>query len=186
MGTFLYAKFLLKAGANPSATDDHGRNALHVAVAREKTEVVALLAANKQLLEVKDSKEDDPSYAGSDLWTATGCEILLKLGANPSATNNLGRNALHCAAVADKAEVVALLAANKQLLEAKNTQGIPLLYWQRHLDDVPVCEILLKVGANPSATTDLGRNALHWAAIKKDRGCCAPRSEQTAPRGKRL
>ena len=108
------------------------------------------------------------------------CEILLKAGANPSATDNLGRNALHIAAAADKAEVVALLAANKQLLEVKDTSGAyPSYAGSDQLGHERVCEIFLKVGANASATwTILPGNALHL--------CCRSRSRQRSLRSSQV
>ena len=154
---------LLKLGAQPANTRDHGRNALHCAAVNGKTEIVKLLSSNKQLLNTKDHEGNTPLILAAGFGHVSTCEVLLKAGADPTAASQYGRNALHSAAFEGKAEIVRLFATNKQLLEVRDHNGDTPLTLAARQGHHLICETLLKAGATPSTPGQYGRNAFYWA-----------------------
>lgn len=94
-------KILLKAGADPLATDITGRNAMHCAAYCGEPEVVKMLLAHNQLINSKDKDGCTPLMKAATFCPmAKGsskvevCEILLKAGADPFVTDKYGATAL--------------------------------------------------------------------------------------------
>jgi len=157
-------ELLLKAGAdplNPLATTMTGMNAMHTAAQAGKTEIVRLLSTYRPLINSMGGGYS-PLMCAAIQGHLEVCQVLLEAGADPLATDNSGCNAMHMAARSGKTEVVRMLSANKQLIDAKNERGctplISAVY--SHLE---VCEVLLKAGANPLATDATGMTAIQQA-----------------------
>jgi len=161
-GNGALCKALLDAGANPNAVNKKGFNALHIAVQEGKHEAIPLFALHKQLLNAKAINGDTPLVLAAQHGYSKACEALLKAGADPFITNEVGWNALNIAASYGYHDVIPLFAAHKQLLNAKDKYGsTPLMLAARgHLK---ACEALLKAGADPSITDNEGKNALAYA-----------------------
>jgi len=157
-------ELLLKVGANPLATDEDGRNAMHWAAAIGLTEIVRFLLVYKQLIDSKSKKDEIPLLLASEKGSIEVCELLLKAGANPLATDEDGLNAMHCAAKNGKREIVRMLLIYKQLISSKTSAGFTPLMFAALSGDLEMCELLLKAEANPLATDEDGFNAMHYAA----------------------
>ena len=112
-------KILLDAGANPKAKYESYENALFLAIYSSKIKVVELLALNQELLEIRDKRGSTPLLVALIYGQIEIGKVLLKAGANAKATNNFGENALHLAACIGETELVRLLMANQELLDAK-------------------------------------------------------------------
>lgn len=159
------SEVLLKAGANPFAKDKRGSNALHGAAANGKRKVVSMLLKYKELIEERNQFHCTPlNWAANYTPHYKVCKILLKGGAELHATNDLGRNALHNAVIKGNTDVVKFLLGYKELLEVKEKQeGCTPLILAAYFGHPEICKILLKAGANPLATSTLGKNALDYA-----------------------
>jgi len=79
-------------------------------------------------------------------------KALLAAGANPNTINASRCNALHLAASSGKHEVIPVLAAHKQLLNAKDANGNTPLMMAVAANQVEACKALLTAGADPSIT----------------------------------
>jgi len=157
---------LLKAGADPFIVNNKQHNVLHFAAHEGKHEVIPLFAAYKQLLNAKDKYSNTPLMRAAGRGHTKFCEALLRAGVDPSLIDQHGQNALHWAAKEGKHEVFpVLLAAHKQLLNAKATNGETPLILAAVNGHAKACEALLKAGADTSITDCHDQNALHLAAI---------------------
>jgi len=155
---------LLKAGAGPLVTDEDGVNAMHIAATYEQTNIIQLLATDKQLIDSKNKKGHTPLMLVTMQGNLELCELLLKAGANPSVTDKKGANAMHWAANSGKTEIVRLLLAFKQLIDSKIKEGHTPLFLAAERRHLEVCEALLKAGASPLVTAEDGSNVMHMAA----------------------
>lgn len=153
---------LLKAGADPFAIDKEGYNALQRAIEKRNVTLVTLLSANKQLIEVRGTMQNNPLLEAAQFGYHEICEILLKAGADPLATDDDGYNALHKAAYVGGIETVRVFSTNKQLINAKAKNSTTPLMWAAHKSK-DICETLLNAGADPLVTDRKGWNALHHA-----------------------
>jgi len=157
---------LVKAGADPTAVNREGWNVLHSAAAGGHLEVVQMFASYHML---NDETNNGLSRGGGDtpLFLALReghravWEALLQAGADPTAVNREGWNALHFAAQCCRLDVVQMLASDKRLLHARDNQGCtPLLL----SNSKKTYEALLKAGADATVIDYEKRNALHHAA----------------------
>lgn len=157
-------KIILKAGANPLATNNEGQNALHIVAFYGKTEIVQLLAKFKQLINSMSKDNVTPLMVAAHQGHLEAFKIILDAGSNPLATDDGGINAMHLAAREGKIEIVRLLSKNKQLIDSKtwnNSTPFMLAAREGHLE---VCLELVKDGADPLATDITGYTAMHHAA----------------------
>jgi len=185
-------EILWNAGAHPFAVDCEGWNAMHIAAYSGNLKVVEMLSACKQLIDseikqkaqcnmpsvlvsersmnvnklINDSFEETPLHLAAEKGHLEVCKALLKVGANPIATNNKGWNAMHFAASNGKVEIIEMLLAYKQLIDSKGDNELTPLLLAARAGQLKVCEVLLKAGANPFATHKDGWNAMHFAVSK--------------------
>jgi len=165
IGSLGVCEVLLKAGANPMATNKSGYTAMHCAASEGKSQIVRLLSAHKELLDSQTIDGKTPLILAAFSGHLEAFQILLKAGADALATEGDGWNAMHYAAYDGHNEMVRMLSTYKQLIDAKagGCDYTPLMFAAQS-GFVEVCELLLKAGANPLATTEFGVNALHLAA----------------------
>ena len=101
-------------------------------------------------------------------------------GLEVSATDELGRTALHGAASAGNTDAIAHLLTRRAPLDARSNDGrTPLLDACAHKQPAAVAE-LLKAGADPFAVDGCGRNALHLAAGPPQKIGAAPNGASKA------
>lgn len=156
---------LLKAGANPLTIYEDDWNAMHLAASEGKTKIVKLLLVHKQLIDSKIKMGHTPLLLAAQKGHLEICEVLLKAGANPLATDENSENAMHSAADEGKIGIVKILSAHKQLVNSKNKNGeTPLIFAARD-GYLEVFEVLLKAGADPATMSEAGWNAMHFAAF---------------------
>lgn len=151
------------------SVDQHGRNALHNAAGSGQISTARqlVLGSYKDLLELEDSTGSTALHLAACFGHAEVCTFLLQAGADPTATDKLGRNILHYAAEGGSIEVLKLLLTIDELLpllESKDKEGATPLLLAFQLNDLEACAHLIEAGADPSTTNQHGRTVLHHAA----------------------
>jgi len=164
---------LLKAEANPLATDMDHWNAMHYAASKGNVDTVRMLSGHKQLIDVINNKGRTPLMEAARVPNdfdsykqecyVKVCEILVKAGADLFAKDVEGWNVMHFVAKGGNTEMVKKLSCHKDLINSANYFGRTPLILASEEGDLEVCAILLKAGANPSAADQDGLNAIHWA-----------------------
>jgi ankyrin repeat protein len=156
---------LLEQGANPTAKDNQGWNALHIAARFGQDNILRLLLT-KQF----DWAQSSDGVIALLLAVRNGhtstIDLLLEQGANPTAKDNHGWNAIHIAATFGQDNILRLLLA-KQFnwdLEARAPDNRTALLLAVGYGYLTMIDLLLEQGADPIAKDNHGWNAIHVAA----------------------
>jgi ankyrin repeat protein len=157
-------ELLVKAGANVSAVNKLGQLPVHLAIA-SKNEATVELLIRREHLNAADLSGNRPLHWAIGNKAENLAKRLLEAGADPTAINNHGHNALHRAADRGLITTADLLVKNEKLIEQPDGFGYTPLLLAATRGDKSMCELLLKAGASPKAGQKAGLNALHIAAI---------------------
>jgi len=97
---------------------------------------------------------------------------LIKEGANPSIKDGQGFNALHLAVHSSQAMLVLYFLFLGMDIDAIDTVGghTPLM-WAAYQGDALTVDVLLRFGANITATDNTKLTPLHWAVVKGNKIC---------------
>lgn len=162
----LVRKLLQEKPALIGARDEGGATALHVAVAKSKTEIVKLLLAKKADVNARDQLSETPLYlaisADDDLVLA---ELLLTAKADPNLADADGNTPLHVTTERDMAD---LLIAKGADIGARNNEGRTPLHEAVALGAKIVVEALLNNKAAVNAIDKEGNTALHLLLTRTD------------------
>jgi ankyrin repeat protein len=165
-GDARYVKALLGAGADPKFASKFGWTPLMCAACDGSAEVVQLLIDAGS-----DVKARDKNCGGQTviIWAACSgreskrkVQALLKAGADPTATDQKGRNALMRAASSGNLDTVELLRATGMDVTARTKEGETVLMLAADYPDI--LRVLIKAGSDASARDKKGRTALMHAA----------------------
>ncbi|XP_043363209.1 serine/threonine-protein phosphatase 6 regulatory ankyrin repeat subunit B-like isoform X4 [Dermochelys coriacea] len=167
---------LLELGVNLSEQTKNGRNALHVAAAHSKEEIIRLLLAGKADPNVPGGpKEQLPlHYAALRPIGAVGVmQMLLKASHKDArlSQDQDGRSPLFLAVEAGKLGVCKELLsthAEAQLGAREKRYGDTVLHASCRKRDVEVAKILVEYGAGVDCQNDEGQTPLHVAAWEGD------------------
>lgn len=169
-----------------SAADEHGRTALHCAAASGHVELLlALLSAGdapSEILEMSSSLGRTPLLEACAQAQAVALGALLEAGADATAVDKGGRNALHLLALSSEGREAAAAAEGVELLLSHCRGGGGLLAMLQQLDlegDTPLvaacrlglaalCGMLLEAGAEAEAE---GGGPLRAAAASGKDAC---------------
>src|SRR5690606_2766061 len=158
------AALLRDAAAELEALNNDGLSPLGVACAAGNWRLAKFLLERGARPEPAGGQPALLAAAGCDEDDAAGVQLLLKFKARVAATGRTGRTALHEAALAGHAGIVAaLLAAGADPHRADQAGRTPWLEAARGLH-LEVLEQLLAAGVDVAATDAEGRNALGLAA----------------------
>ncbi|XP_069041189.1 ankyrin repeat domain-containing protein 35 isoform X2 [Lepisosteus oculatus] len=125
---------LCEHGVPLEASDQEGSTALMLAAAHRRRAVCEELARRGARLNAADGRGRTPLMLAAGAGCLDTVAGLLKLGADPTPLDQLGRDAVHYAREAEKHEISGLLSAPHQvpagpeevtLYNAENTRGIP-------------------------------------------------------------
>lgn len=166
IGSMEIGVILLKAGADPLLVQEGGMNAMHIAAANGKVEIVKLFSDNKTLINAKDKGGTTPLMLAAVNGRKDVCEVLLGIGADPYSVQENDQNVMHFAAAYGHPEIVKMFLTDKKLLDSRNKWGMTPLMLAAMNGQTPVCEILLKGGADSLLVDVNGFNAMHLAAQK--------------------
>jgi len=165
LGHKAICEILLKAGASTEILGAYKRNILLSAARNNHIDIVRICLANYR--EMLNSRDED-GYSSLMIAAYFGhleiCNALVLAGVDVCATGPNNNNALHWAAEQGQTEIVKKLAIYKNLLEARDIDGLTPLLIALLGGHTATCEALLKAGADVTVKTKLGRTALHIAA----------------------
>ncbi|CAE8614526.1 unnamed protein product [Polarella glacialis] len=163
------------AAADLSAPCDLVASAFAAAEQGQELECSSLLWALKELprdLELRRAVDAPSGRAGPSqrrtllqVVSARGLErpvtLLLEIGANVTLKDELGRTALHMAALRNHAEVARLLLLRGRAnVEARDCKGRTALHLATDKGKKRVARVLVRFGASPSAPDGAGRSPL--------------------------
>jgi ankyrin repeat protein len=126
-GSAEVATFLLKRGAAPDASDEHGRTGLHLAAGKGHLDVMLMLLGAGAHKDARDSEGETPLYCAALSGETAAVHILMAYGAAVNAANQWGGTPLHGACSAGDLEAVeALVAAGADVNAADESHLTPL------------------------------------------------------------
>ena len=164
-GTLEIARFLIARGADVNFANGEGETALHQALGREQTELVALLLGHGARTDAVDTRGFWPIHKAA---AAGNVEILgLLAGAKSALEPELyGLTPLMFAVSSGKPEAVrALVAAGAKVNYAsrEGNAGQTALYSAIQTGDLAMARLLLELGADPGAELADGTTLLAMA-----------------------
>lgn len=147
---------LLQAGSDPNTTQPDGATALHWAVFRDNTELVAALLEAGADVNATNRLGASPLYMAAKNGSGTMIEQLLAAGANPSLALPMGETVLMTAARSGAATGVrALIQAGADVNVAEESRGQTALMWAAAQGHVEVVRALTDAGANLEARSNI-------------------------------
>ena len=158
------AALLRDAAAELDALNAEGYSPLGVACAVGNWRLARFLLERGARAEPPGGQPALLAAAGTEEDDAAGVQLLLKFKAKVGTTGREGRTALHEAARAGHAEIVAALLAAGADPHARDAAGRTAWLEAARAERPGALEHLLAAGADPGACDDLGRNALWLAA----------------------
>jgi ankyrin repeat protein len=156
---------------------------LHIAITRGHTDLVKLLAADKNLREKKaqfkyecedkfgskqqrleNPPDQTPLMLAASLGYVAACKALLDAGADPQAADANGFNALLYAARNGQTAVINLFKDSlPDLLKSKTVEDQTPLHLAILSKQVAACQLLIDNGADPAAVDKNGKNCFSYA-----------------------
>jgi ankyrin repeat protein len=157
----LMAALLVGAGADPNVPTADGETSLHWA---ESEEIIAVLTGAGANVAAADCKGHSVLHVLAARGDAVSTGAVLRLGAPPDPTDDLGATPLNYAVRNDHLEVVGVLLANGADPQRRAHEGATPLHWAA---SAPVALELLVAGAEIEARDGAGQTPLH-AAVGRD------------------
>jgi len=99
-------QFLLDNKAEIESKTVEGSTALHLAARFGQDDAVNFLVSKGANIDAQDVFQDTPLIAASGAGKVSTCSLLLRLGADKTIRNELGRDALACAKDTDTTEAL--------------------------------------------------------------------------------
>ena len=167
---------LLKSGAAVNATDAEGMTALHVALARQREELVELLLTNGADLKLKDTRGRTPLHYAAQGNMADVIDRLAEKEADVNTADNAGNTALHLASLRMRSEAVEHLIKLGANLNAVNKQGETPLHTlagaptrgsEAEPKLIEVADLLIAAGADVNVRAANGMTPLGRAEAKE-------------------
>ena len=162
-------KSLLKA--NPKLVNEPneaGDPPLYIAIYRSDRALVDLILTNKADVNPPPNKRGEtPLSIAVELGYKVIAQMLRKAGAKETDAS-FGAAIRHAASRRDKDELPKLLAAHRQLVDARDGLGNTALYLAAFTDSADVVPVLLAAKADPNATNRAGGTP-YSIALERDR-----------------
>lgn len=149
---------LLKAGADPNAVDQHGYTPLFSAQTTAHMELLFSHGATYPQPTVYNETPLQSAYLTPDLQTL---RFLLERGAPIS---ELGASLLHLALILGSPSLQEALPSNLSDIENSDSRDRTPLLLALQTGNTEAAQLLLNVGASPTAKDHVGRTAIHLAA----------------------
>ena len=155
----------LQAGTDVDATASPFGSALHVAIIMEDLEAIRLLHEHGADLETPNSVSGaHPLHLAAQIGMPPVVNLLVDLGADLEARDDLGRTPLiQAAIVGNSAATEILLSAGANADAAETRRGTTALHLAAFGDRRDVVDVLIAYGADIDAVDENGETALFWA-----------------------
>jgi hypothetical protein len=114
-----------------------------------------------------------PLHLAAALDNGPLADLLVKLGADVSATTDGGFTPLHWAASRDAGEAAEVLIEHKAHVNAGTKRGVTPLHWAAAKNATNVARRLMLAGADINKATSSGMEPLHWAVRSDSRRIAA-------------
>ncbi|XP_014228406.1 ankyrin-1-like [Trichogramma pretiosum] len=170
------AEWLLRKGADPTLANNEGSTALHIICKMRSNDLANLLFQISDekhwhvLVDAQDNDGNTPLHVALYRINNLAARLLLRSGANPTLANKDGEIPLHIVCVyyglydVESFSMFFELSNDKYhsvQLNAKGNGGNTPLHYVLYNKNKEVAEFLLRRGADPHLTDDLGNTALH-------------------------
>jgi hypothetical protein len=156
------------AGANPERTDDI--SPLMTASELGNLEVIRLLLEHKAAVNAQDFNGVTPLMFAARRGQAKAARLLLDAGAKINTPDSQGRTALMYAALNGHPECTSLLIARGAAVNTRDRgRETALLLAARYSGNVEVARVLVRAGADRTATDAKGRNACRIAVARENK-----------------
>ncbi|XP_067668072.1 serine/threonine-protein phosphatase 6 regulatory ankyrin repeat subunit A-like [Haliotis asinina] len=158
---------LVSKGCNLSVPDDRGRNIIHTVCLSDNTDIVEdLLCRGIADTESTDGMGRTPVMYAAAEGNGKVVDLLVSKGCNLSAVDDLGRNIIHAACLAESVDIVQdLLSHGIVEIESKDRMGRTPVMYAAEQGNKKVLDLLVSRGCNLSVVDDQGRNILHAACL---------------------
>ncbi|XP_059489715.1 uncharacterized protein LOC132204878 [Neocloeon triangulifer] len=151
----------------------NGKTALHNAASRGHIAVAEFLLSKGADVNARDDDNETPLTYAAFISNEKMCQLMVESGADLSAVNSGGNDALHLACFNGKFESVQyLLGLNGFDLGKKGKNGKTALHFAALRDNIDVAEFLLSKGADVNARDDNNETPLNWSAYIANEDMC--------------
>jgi ankyrin repeat protein len=165
-GDLKMVKHLIGLGADPSLTDDLGKNVLHFAADQKSLGVLeAVLGMNINVdLRSEGGYKQTALFIPAAAGNTPVVQMLLKHGANPNIQDKYKMTALHWALQKGEIEAVKMLLSFKADVNTKNNKNVTPLMSASIEGTIKCVQLLADAGAEINASAKDGFTALMFAA----------------------
>lgn len=162
---------LLKAGADPCATDDDETTPLHMIcenrynhnIADKCLKIVDLLLESGAVVNARGWGGETPLHNAIERWNLDTVQHLIKNGADVDMRTNAGETCLHFAARCWQGSVVEFLIQAGASVNVKTNEGETPLHHAVKFGSDAIVELLIQAGASVNAKTNKGETPLQIA-----------------------
>lgn len=152
---------LLGQGFDPNTVDEHGQNALTIALNEEAESVLELLLNwSAMQIDARNGKDETPLMLAALRGNSKMVKVLIARDAD---VNKPGWTPLHYAATGAHLDIMNTLLERHAYIDAESPNGTTPLMMAAQYGSPQAVKLLLEAGADPRLRNQLGLSALDFA-----------------------